>query len=188
MATDRYVNDFPYDNYQYLWDDCGISAAALAPGAAAPGVITFGPSGNVRAYGFDGGVTAEYLDGSIQLPHKYEEGTPVRFHIHWAPSTTGAGNVIWKCDYYFLNKDEAPGGAPTTMTATGTAGGTAWQHSIAAFPEISMTGKKISAIMMFSLYRVPNDANDTYGADAALISADIHYRIDSEGSAQEFIK
>lgn len=166
------------------WDDAICSVGTLSQGNIPADPITFGASGiRPMVYGF--GVN-EDMDGSLQLSHRYKEGTNISFHIHWTPTSSAAGNVKWQLDYYWLNVGDAAG-ASTSVTVEAPAGGTAWAHKITGFTAFVGTGKKISSVLVFKLKRIAASANE-YGADAALLSVDAHFEIDTPGSDTELVK
>jgi len=80
-----------------------------ASGAAAPDAVGHTIGGVARTlYGFDGNATQEILSGSIEIPHDYMIGQPIEVHVHWRPSTTGTGTVIWYFDYEYSPPNAAP--------------------------------------------------------------------------------
>jgi hypothetical protein len=171
-----------------VWDDLRCPVQSLAPGATPADVIVFGPSGNLRVRGFNGSNTLESMEGLFQFTHGYKEGTTIYPHIHWSPTTAAAGNVKWFFEYVWQNVNDLHPGSNTTINVVGAAGGTAWKHQILSLPTLVGTGKKISSILQFRIYRDPSDVQDTYPDDAALLEVDIHYQIDTIGSRDEFIK
>ena len=170
-----------------LWDDIILPAEALGTGASAPDLIFINGS-NMRAYGFNGTNTLEQLYGGFELAHTYKEGTDLRPHIHWFPTTTGTGNVKWQLEYIIKNNDEIFTGTSTTIVAIDSADGNAYQNFAVEFDVIDGTDLTIGAQCKFRLFRDPTDAEDTYGADAGLSTLGVHYEIDSDGSRQVFIK
>jgi hypothetical protein len=56
------------------------------------------------------------------------------------------------------------------------------------FPVIDGTNFTIGDQCVFRLFRDPKDAQDTYGSDAGIFTAEFHYEIDSIGSRQMLIK
>lgn len=176
-----------------VWDDLRIPGEALGRAASAPELATFGPSGSLQAYTFDGddagGLTLEQVYFSIQLPHNYKQGTAIYPHVHWTPTTAGTGNVEWFLEYSWSNRTDAFT-APLTISGVGAASGAAWTHTmtnIGTMP-IDGTGKTISSMLECRLYRDPADEHDTYAADAAILEFDVHYEIDSCGSSSETAK
>ncbi len=141
---------------------------------AAPGVVTVGPSGSMKSFGFDGGTQVEELFYHVDLQHDYIAGTDIIPHVHWLPSTTGAGNVLWQWDFQWVETGGtfgAPTNAPCTAVA---AGGTAWVDKRSEVT-ISGAGKTYNSRLLLRLFRDPANAGDTYGADAVLSSVGAHY-------------
>jgi hypothetical protein len=180
-----------------LWNDLEIplissNAGSLNPPTLEKMVDNGAGSEGVWAYSFNDAATAgneKSLLFSRQMPHDWKEGTAIHAHIHWAPSTTDAGNVKWGLEYTI--QDVNGGAFPTTTIITGTAqaaGGVALAHKVQAIGVIDMTGKKISAVILGRVFRNSSHASDTYAEDAFGISFDFHYQRDAEGSRQEYAK
>ena len=170
-----------------LWNDINMPASALRLGATAPDAIGILGAGGIEALGFDGNATTESVNGAAEILHGYLEGSDIYFHVHWMPTTTGAGNVKWQLEYSWSNG----GGTfanPTIIPIVEAAGGTAWVHKRGDLPAISGTGKAINSAVVFRLFRDPTDGEDTYADDAALIQVGIHYQIDVYGSRSVGVK
>lgn len=164
--------------------DINLSGAALTPvGATAPDLVDFVNS-NLKVFAFDGNNTIERLYGSLEMQHDYFEGTDVEVHVHWAPTTANAGNVVWKMYISWGQKDELfP--VPTLLTAAPVAaGGTAWEAKYSELGMLPGAGKIINSQFVLHLFRDPTDPADTYPDDAALVQIGIHYRVNSLGSRQ----
>ena len=168
------------------WDDIALAATALGVGATAPDLVNINGSG-IYLRAFDGLATTEQLFGSFEIPHDYAEGTDLIPHIHWMPTTAGAGTVRFYVDYWRVDGPStyAPS-TPTTIYAEGTTNSTAWEAFRTDTNTISGTGITIGDQVAFRLYRDPSQ--DTYGADAAVLTFGIHYQINSLGSRQITIK
>jgi len=184
----------PFNNRQFLqfegdgraWIDFNFGIGALRRGSAAPDLIDVG-STDIETLGFDGVNTLEEVSNALELNHNWAEGTTLRPHVHWYPTTNDAGNVKWNMDYVIVSSG-AVVGAATTISVTQAAGGVAWTERYAALPDITTAGLVIGAQMHLRLYRDPNDEDDTYGADAALATFGLHVLIDSLGSSSEATK
>jgi hypothetical protein len=164
------------------FDDLRVSGLSVKVNASAPDLVAFAPATtNLLVYGFDGAATSEQVYFAIQLPHSYKEGTDITPHVHWTPTTADAGNVKWFLEYSWANTSVAFA-APTTITVTQAAGGTAWVQNKAFFSSISGAGKTISSMLICRLYRNPADAADTYEHDATLLEFDFHFEQDTLGS------
>lgn len=168
------------------WDDIRVSADVVKPGATAPNWKAFGPSGNLQALMFE----ASHHDEAyfmVQLPHQWKEGSNIYPHVHWTPTTTGAGNVVWEMEYSWASIG-GTFGAPGNMASDATAaGGTAWVHKLTDLKEsgnnyISGSGKTMSSMLVGRLHRNSNSGSDTLNVDVAFLELDFHFEIDSFGS------
>jgi len=117
-----------------------------------------------------------------QLPHAYKAGTNIKFHIHWAPSGTGTGNVIWGIEYVALN-DGVPIGSTTIVEATVAAPGVVLEKK-SAVATLSGTLLVESSVIMCRLYR--QTTGNTYAAKAFALSADFHIQKNKPGTYLEF--
>jgi len=132
----------------------------------------------------------------IQMPHDWD-GSTIYPHIHWSPEVDGnkTGTVVWSIDYTWVNyQGEFP--AITTLTAETTFSSVPDEHKhlIAEFNNgdgiIPSVGSQdgISSLILIRLYRDAGEGNDTYDDGAFALSFDIHYRSNTIGSRQEYIK
>jgi hypothetical protein len=125
---------------------------------------------------------------AYQMPHAWMVGqSDVNFHVHWFPSSTNTGNVVWELKYRWTNINDVVG-AYTTVTTTEAAPGVIKQQKIGASFTLDGTGKGISSILQMQLQRLGTDAADTFTGLAQVMSLDCHYKRDSYGSIQEYIK
>lgn len=163
------------------YDDISLSGMSFAPGgAAAPDIIDF-VTPNLKIYGFDGGSTPERLYITSESKHEYEEGSELEFHVHWAPTTTGAGNVKWQAYVSWMSVDGIFS-APTLLTGISPARGQAWQNTYISLGTMPGTGRTINSQLVIQIFRDPTDVADTYASDAAFIAFGIHYKKDTVGS------
>lgn len=158
-------------------DDINFPGTALGKGASAPGLVTAYGSGGIQVLAFDGGATTEQLYASGEILHGYVAGTDISFHVHWMPTTADTGTVKWNLEYVWQGLEET--GTPQTISTTGDADG-AWKHKLAVFPEIPGDGKTSGSQLSFRFYRDPSQ--DTYAADAAILSLGIHYQLNKHGT------
>ena len=163
------------------WNDINLPAFSLGKGATPPDDIGILPSGGIRALGFDGASTVEEVHSSGEVLHGYIADTDLDIHIHWMPTDTNTGTVKWQLEYYWINAGGTYG-APTIITSTQEAGGTAWKAWHSHFPAIDGTGKVQGSEIVFRFFRDPSE--DTYGSDAALVQIGIHYQVNTLGSRQ----
>lgn len=171
-------------------------ATAKNSGGTTPDWANFVPS--ISTYLF-GPTVNEEIAFQVQLPHNYKEGTTIYPHIHWAPMTAaGTSRATWVLDYQWVNfngnfVESSTSVSGYLVVGDGTTSPTislaSKQHTITELGSgITGTGKTISSILMCRLYRNGVDANDNYTGDAALLSIDFHYEIDTFGSREQFIK
>lgn len=122
-----------------------------------------------------------------QMPHHWKQYSNLRPHIHYAQDE--AAIPVFKLDYKVYNNGEAIPGAYTTLS-TADGDGPVFTYSsgnilqILTFPEIDMTGYRISCFLDLIIYRDDNVVTgDVLGKEF-----DLHYQIDSRGSRELFTK
>jgi hypothetical protein len=168
-----------------LWKDENFDLANLTGGGSLPDPATL-PGTSIIALAFDGSNTAEQVFGCKELNHDYKEGTVIKPHVHWYPSTNVAtGNVKWQLEYFAQNSEVSGVTASGIISAISTASGGAYTMRYAFFPDINFGPlAKIGTQVHFRFFRNPSDAQDTYGADAVTATFGWHYQTDMRGSIQ----
>jgi len=164
------------------WKDLIIPVVGLGISSATPSPKAFLTL--LSSYGF---AQEDYLFGCFELQHDYIEGSNISPHVHWAPSSTNAGNVIWHLDYSFAPVNGVFG-ATTRISVTQAGSGVENTHQLAAFPDISGAARKVGCIMPFRLSRGSAADGDTYTAVAIALNIGVHYKCDSMGSTQLYTK
>lgn len=167
-----------------VWLDFNFGIGGLARGASAPDLIALGTT-SIETLGFDGINTPEEVSVALELNHNWKEGTNLKPHIHWYPTTAAAGNVNWQMEYVLVHGNVVP--ASTIINVIVATPGVAWRSVFTNFPEIVTTGFVIGTQFHVRLFRDPTD-NDTYGSDVALATFGVHVQIDTLGSRQVAIK
>lgn len=174
--------------HRLLWDDFSAGASTLgALGSVNPDAITLFGTGGIKGLGFDGNATTEMLHGSTELLHGYAEGTELRIHVHWMPTTAAAGAVLWQIELAVCNPNEVAI-APIIISASEATAEAAWTHQIVSIDTVSNTAMKIGSHLMYRIFRDPSESVDDYSADAVLMSLGVHAKNNSGGSRQEYIK
>lgn len=167
------------------WEDLRFPVGGLNPiGSAAPptvdttdGTLLFSKS------------ATNVIVCQAQMSHQWKEGTAISPHIHWSPTTTGGGNVVWRIEYQIADINGTFSGSWTAQDMTVAAGTTAEKHLMSEWAtDIVMTGLHISAMLKIKVSRIGGDAADTYDADARLLEFDLHYEQDAFGSDTELTK
>ena len=174
-------------SYDERWEDLRFPAQAVDLGGlsdppdiqADTGLFLFDPT------------VVETIAILAQMPHGWKEGSAIRPHIHWAKTSDASGDVVWSLIYKWFNAGEVAPAYSAVQTATTQANldpGSTQSHVISVFPEIDATGKDISSLFLCVIGRLATDGGDDYAADALYYEFDIHYQVDSFGSAAEFVK
>jgi hypothetical protein len=130
--------------------------------------------------------TEEVMALVIQVNHDWaggviDEGLQGRLHVHWSKTTDAAGDVEWEMRHRIFSDGDIPP-AWSSWAAADTRSGTVdatQKQLIDGFPDIDMSGQEISCILSIQVRRNPAATDDTYGADAKIWSADMHYLSDS---------
>jgi hypothetical protein len=187
---------FLYDGYE-VWDDLRIAPGnATLGGLRDPAFTQFRDNGSssigVFAFKFSYETVAnnqKELFFETQMPHRWKEGSNIFPHLHFSPMTTDTGTVRWGFEYTWANVNEAFPETTILYSEATIDSADQYGHRIPAnFGEIDGAGKRISAVMSGRIFRDSAHANDDLNADMALLSTDIHHRVNSLGSRQVFIK
>jgi hypothetical protein len=173
------------------------SAPWVSAGAQAAPDLTNHTIGGVarRVYTFDGGNTEERLSSSFEIPHDYMYGQPIEVHVHFRPATTDIGAVKWFFDYEVspanVSAHPTPLAPVPKVSMSGICEivtGVQYAHYVLSLGELSDTDYLIGQKIGFNIRRTPNDAQDTYGADAILEQVALHIPVDTAGSRQRYVK
>jgi hypothetical protein len=170
-----------------VWEDLRFPATSLNPPGTESDADVEKTGVFVGTLLFAAGST-EICCGVAQFPHSMKIGSSIYPHVHWSPTTAGAGDVLWRLEYIHANINGVFAGTYEELTALDTASGVANTHQIISFDPIVGTTIGLSSIMCWKLSRIGGDSTDTYGADARLLEFDIHYEIDTMGSREEYVK
>lgn len=171
-----------------VFEDLRFPVTAVKINASKPPAWLTVLSSDVLAFGDEGVVTNEEgVTFIAQIPHSYKEGSNVYPHIHWMGSDTSTGNILWEFSQSWANMGtEFP--TPTVSSHLVSNSNKTYHHTMSTMGVITGTGKTISSCLLCGIRRKSSIAADTYTADAYLIEADIHYEMDTLGSAEESTK
>lgn len=168
------------------WDDVKVSLAlAKRLGSSDPTYekLTNNGAGSTGVYATAfSNVQLQEVYFDVQPPHSYTPGSDIKFHLHWAPSGTGLGNVIWGLEYTIINKGVAIGNS-TIVEATVAAPGVK-QEEISPIAIISGATLVESSLVQCRLYR--QTTGNTYAAKAFALSADFHVAKTKPGTYVEY--
>lgn len=169
---------------QPVYDDLRFPASGLNPPGAASD-----PAVNTTTGLLEFGAAAQNIIGfQVQLPHGWAEGTELSPHVHWMPSTTNGGSVVWQLDYKIIGIGDVLPAEFSTLTVTQAAGGVANTHLLAPLGKIAMTGQTVSCMLICLLSRMGAALADDFTGVAQLLEVDFHYQIDGFGSVDLYIK
>lgn len=167
-----------------LYRDLILPATNLRPGNTAPAFAA--ATNGIYGFRFDAN-TGDELHGSVELQHDYKEGTDLQFHVHWTPTTTNTGDIVWNVEYSVANVGDAFPASAIGSSGPLPASGVIGKHAIASVVTIPGAGLKIGAIVRFRVYR-QNGGTDTFTGNAFMDSVGIHYKCDSVGSLTPIAK
>lgn len=171
-----------------VWDDLRVPLSGLVLGANSDPALAQIQDNNdsstgVYGFKFDAG-TEEELFFALQLPHGYKAGTDLSPHVHWSPISATTKAAVWGLEYTMCPIGGAFG-YTAIVTVADDANGTALEHNLASFADITATSMAESAMLIGRVFRdAANDA-DTISEDVVLHEIDFHYQIDKIGSDNE---
>lgn len=182
------------DYLDETWDDLRIVPGAFQfAGSSDPTLSAWQPTGAGATFQVYEFTNADEVFFSIQMPHKYVQGSDLKPHIHWTPRARGVAEsgktVAWKLDYTIADVDENFI-ASATVDLTDTCSGVNEKHEITVSETIVGTNLLISHMIIGRIYRDAGDswATNTPGNRPVLLEFDIHYQLDTIGSQNEVSK
>lgn len=145
----------------------------------------------------------EWVSFTAQMPHAWEIGTDIHPHLHWYQTLDESTNPVnWLLAYQISAKGATVSKnidysnhtfvTPSTLAVYNWTSGRI--HQITEFPAIDMSAYGLSDIIHFVLWRdVANTSTEFSGPESApaitdALEFDIHYKIDTAGSRQEYVK
>ena len=177
-----------------VWDDVLTPATALSKlGSRDPSMTGWDSSAGLRGVYLpefsDEAVNERELGGSIQLPHQYWQGSNIVPHIHFGTHTNRTCDSVWGFEYQWANINDLMPGSKVIYATHSFGANDAYKDVMLSWGNISGSGKTISSIVNFRLWRNSSSSLDTCNGDSMwLMSFDTHYMKDSLGSRQEAIK
>jgi len=175
------------------YNDLYLPIAVSKPGGTAPNWENL--TGNIEAYTF---AIGDYVYGSTELLHDYEEGGTIEVHLHWTTNGSEVGDtkVAFTFEYTwanFPNTGALPAlaaAATLTMADTTIAGGTAdLTCQSTTIGNIALATGKIGAQLIYRFQRVAlAGAGSNPAADPFCIAIGVHYLADTQGSRSQYTK
>lgn len=157
--------------------DVNLPLIALT-GGATPTPTAYG-GGEIRYAGFVHTIDKD-VDGVVELPHGARLVQSITPHIHYFPSTSGAGNIKFDLTYVLCQPDVVEP-AETVISVTKSASGIAGKNETAVFPAISMSLEGPNAQFCFNIKRDTSVASN-YGATVLAKTVGIHVTLEATGS------
>lgn len=173
------------------WDDLRVplTNTFLNPNKSEPEFEDTGDG--IFAFAFEtDNDSAESLHFIAQMPHNYKEGTDLKAHVHWMPSSTNADDVVWKLIYKIASEGHSNSAMSAVQSARviDAANGTALTQQETELVDIDGTNIKISGILIGNITRLGDAAADDFTGIAYGLELDFHYEVDSPGSRDEEVK
>jgi hypothetical protein len=172
-----------------VYRDEYASILVPATGSAAPDEVVHTVGGVIRSFkAFDGNATEERLGGSFEIPHDYMMGQPIEAHVHWRPSASSTGTVIWYFDWEYSPANAASIPQTTISVSYNIASDKQYWHLLDTFGNLVVpsTPFSLGGKIGFNIRRSPS--TDTFGADALLEQVALHVPVDGLGSRQIYVK
>lgn len=165
-------------NSGYGWKDMTSSiSSAKVPPASAPTATNFGSAGSLQRQEFAFAVGDYVWLEPFHVNHDIKPNSLAHMHVHWTTNGTSTATVKWELSYQrALGHNQAAFGAPTAITVTQAASGTAYQHMVAE-DTTGITMYEPDELILVSLRRVTNGGTDN--ADTVFgLTVDFHYQAD----------
>lgn len=171
------------------WDDTFASAGVFRLGASSLTLDTL--EDTIKQFRFD--LNDEIFIPGIQFPHKMATGLVVSPHIHLInQNAIGATNynVRFEFEWDWVNIGEELQGSTTADVTFSLQNESALHHSVFEFGDITPTSKQggISSIFIARVKRISAASNAYNTNDIFTVGIDIHFRIDTMGSRDEYVK
>jgi len=165
-----------------VWEDLRFPASAINPaGAANPMTYDSTNLGFTAA----NGAGDTYIAVIGQMPHSYKFGSDLHPHLHWQPSNTDIGVVNFTLEYKWTNINEVESGTWTTLSMLTPSSGVTNNHTVSEWDVMNGTGKTLSSTLSIKISRREASATDNFTGNVLVKEFDLHYEMDTLGSASE---
>lgn len=168
------------------WEDLRFPASGINPPGAASDPTRSTTTGLLQFSGIANNVIA----GVAQMPHGWEQGTLVRPHLHLRHPTANTNVSRWLFEYDIADGatpfTNAEGTYTTLSTISVTNPNNVNTQTIASFGNLTMTGFRESAVIVWKITRLAaTDVLDTDTSAITLLEFDIHYLSGKNGTLNE---
>jgi hypothetical protein len=166
-----------------VYKDANVGALILSTGGTAPGVVQWldndGDATGIYTVGFADG---EQGSGCIEIPHDYQEGTDLVFHLHYGINDAPTGTDKIRFDLiYNVQRDGQTFADSTTVDSTDVSVDTQYMTGRIDFAAITGTNFKIGDQFNFTIKRT-TAVGDAFAGEVLVQSVGFHYKIDTLGS------
>jgi len=169
---------FRLSNEAISYEDDNIDPTQLTGGGNLPSSIIFAATTtHIAAFGPS---AEDSVESCREIPHACKLNTPINFHVHYYPTTAGAGTVRFGLEYFFTREGIAVT-ASTKIYIDSVVSGIAWAKKSVSFADITPPNE-LGTQFHFRFFRDAVHINDTYASDIAVSTIGYHYQIDSFGS------
>lgn len=169
--------------YQQLntkgWKDNVAPLSAFPGGVAAPALANFGAAGTLQRQEYAFALNDYVFVGALHVNHDISNGCKGYMHVHWSTSGVSVNSVKWELHLQrALGHNQAAFGAPTMISVTQAASGTAWKHMVAEVALAdALTLTEPDELILVTVRRVTNGGTDN--ADSVFgLCVDMHYESD----------
>lgn len=119
----------------------------------------------------------------FHVNHDYARGTNIYPHVHWSPTTTSTGTVVWGMEWSFAKgfDQEAFGATQTLTIEQEVTTSSQYQHFVAEATDDEAFGSDIletDGLLMVRLYRDATNPADDFPDAVFALTADIHYQVE----------
>jgi hypothetical protein len=166
-----------------VYNDANVGGLVLRTGGTAPGVVQWldndGDNTGIYTIGFADG---EQGSGSIEIPHDYQEGTNLTFHIHYGLNDAPTGTDQIRFDLiYNVQRDGTTFVDSTTVDSTDVSVDTQYKTGRIDFAAITGTNFKIGDQFNFTIKRT-TAVGDAFAGEVLVQTIGFHYQADTLGS------
>lgn len=119
---------------------------------------------------------------ALSIPRGYDQHTALHPVVMWCPSNASAGDVVFKIEYIVIQGGNAIG-AHSEIRQVAACPGTA-NMAVRTLFDNPIPGDSVvrSSVLSVVLYRMGNDAADTYGSSITFLSSGVFYQRSLPGS------
>lgn len=167
-----------------LWENYTTSLIVSRPGATAPTLRAFGPTGNIQQLDF--AVNDFVYTAGFPIGHDIKPGSLMYPFVYWSTNGINTNTVKWELSYtYAKGHDQEAFPAETTLNLEKAGSGTAWQLMITEASDTeAFTAPEVDSSILLKLRRVTNGGTDNADQVFGLFIG-MHYQKDRFGTPQK---